>query len=156
MTEYNDDETIPMIEYNDGDVDVDDNDDDDDDDDVDIDDDDDDDTISKINKDIQTFCHRKSKRNKENDDRRTRQIFWTFWNNIYISELYEKWIHYDGNYAYTRFEVFRTRSGKMLFTNEHKATLSKEKSNTYIDIDELKMFKDFFMIGPHLKLKLKI
>ena len=81
---------------------------------------------------------------------------WVFWNNKYISELYEKWLYFDGNYAYTRFEVFRTCSGEMLFTNEHKATLSKEKSNIYIDIDELKVFKDFFMIGPHLKLKLKI
>ena len=32
----------------------------------------------------------------------------------------------------------------MLFTNEHKATLSKEKSNIYIDIDDLKVVKDFF------------
>ena len=31
----------------------------------------------------------------------------------------------------------------MLFTREHKATISKDKANTYIDIDELKMFKDF-------------
>ena len=31
----------------------------------------------------------------------------------------------------------------MLFTREHKATTSKDKSNTYIDIHELKMFKDF-------------
>ena len=31
----------------------------------------------------------------------------------------------------------------MLFTREHKATASKDKSNTYIDIDDLKMFKDF-------------
>ena len=31
----------------------------------------------------------------------------------------------------------------MLFTREHKATTSKDKSNTYIDIDDLKMFKDF-------------
>ena len=61
-----------------------------------------------------------------------------------MSELYEKWLYFDGNYAYTRFEVFRTRSGEMLFTNEHKATLSKEKSNTYIHIDEPKIFKDFF------------
>ena len=68
-----------MIEYNDDDVD---------DDDV----DDDDNTIPKTNKDIQIFCHKKSKRNKENGDRRTRQIFWAFWNNKYISELYEKWI----------------------------------------------------------------
>ena len=32
----------------------------------------------------------------------------------------------------------------MLFTNEHKATLSKEKSNIYTDIDDLKVVKDFF------------
>ena len=31
----------------------------------------------------------------------------------------------------------------MLFTREHKATTSKDKSNTYVNIDELKMFKDF-------------
>ena len=31
----------------------------------------------------------------------------------------------------------------MLFTREHKATTSKDKSNTYIDIDDLKMYKDF-------------
>ena len=31
----------------------------------------------------------------------------------------------------------------MLFTREHKVTTSKDKSNTYIDIDDLKMFKDF-------------
>ena len=30
----------------------------------------------------------------------------------------------------------------MLFTREYKATASKDKSDTYIDIDELKMFKD--------------
>ena len=31
----------------------------------------------------------------------------------------------------------------MLFTREHKAITSKDKSNTYIDIDDLKMLKDF-------------
>ena len=31
----------------------------------------------------------------------------------------------------------------MLFTREHKVTTSKDKSNTYIDIDDLKMYKDF-------------
>ena len=31
----------------------------------------------------------------------------------------------------------------MLFTREHKATMSKEKAKTYIDIDELQMLKDF-------------
>ena len=31
----------------------------------------------------------------------------------------------------------------MLFTREYKATASKYNSDTYIDIDELQMFKDF-------------
>ena len=31
----------------------------------------------------------------------------------------------------------------MLFTREYKATVSKYNSDTYIDIDELQMFKDF-------------
>ena len=31
----------------------------------------------------------------------------------------------------------------MPFTDEHKTTISKEKSKTYIDIDELKVFRDF-------------
>ena len=61
----------------------------------------------------------------------------------HIPELCEKWIYLNGNYAYTRFEELRTRSGEVLFTREHKATISKDKANTYIDIDELKMFKDF-------------
>ena len=60
-----------------------------------------------------------------------------------MSELCEKWIYLNGNCAYTRFEELRTRSGEVLFTREHKATISKDKANTYIDIDELKMFKDF-------------
>ena len=61
----------------------------------------------------------------------------------HIPELCEKWIYLNDNYAYTRFEELRTRSGEVLFTTEHKATISKDKANTYIDIDELKMFKDF-------------
>ena len=32
----------------------------------------------------------------------------------------------------------------MIFTREHKAIVSKDKSDTYIDIDDLKMFKDFY------------
>ena len=32
----------------------------------------------------------------------------------------------------------------MLFTREHKTTLSKEKSLTYIDIDELKIFRNIY------------
>ena len=31
----------------------------------------------------------------------------------------------------------------MRFTIEHKATRSKDESSTYIDIDELQMFKNF-------------
>ena len=41
------------------------------------------------------------------------------------------------------FEELHTRSGEVLFTREYKGALSEEKSNTYIDIDELKIFKDF-------------
>ena len=51
--------------------------------------------------------------------------------------------------------MFRTRSGERLFTNEHKVTLSKEKSNTYIDIDELKIFKDFFNDRTPFKIEIK-
>ena len=32
----------------------------------------------------------------------------------------------------------------MIFTREHKAIVSKDKLDTYIDIDDLKMFKDFY------------
>ena len=38
------------------------------------------------------------------------------WDDGHVSELCEKWICYDGNYAYTRFEELRTRSGEVLFT----------------------------------------
>ena len=55
----------------------------------------------------------------------------------------EKCICLNGKYAYTRFEELRTHSGEVIFTREHKATTSKDKSNTYVDIDDLKMFKDF-------------
>ena len=71
------------------------------------------------------------------------QIVWVFWDEGHVSELCEKWICYNHNYAYTRFEELRARSGEVLFTREHTATTSKDKSNTYIDIDELKMSKDF-------------
>ena len=64
-----------------------------------------------------------------------------------MSELCEKWIYHNHNYAYTRFEELRTRSGEVLFTREHKATISKDESDTYIDIDELPMFKDFTTKG---------
>ena len=56
-----------MIEYN-----VDDDDDNDDNNDDNY---DDDKTINKTNKYIELFCHRRSKRNKENGDRITRRIF---------------------------------------------------------------------------------
>ena len=65
-----------------------------------------------------------------------------FWNNNKVTELCEKWIFYDGNYAYTRFEELCTRFGEVLFTRENKATLSKEKSLAYIDIDALKVFRN--------------
>ena len=79
---------------------------------------------------------------KKNSNWKRRQIVWIFWNNGHISELCEKWIYINGKYAYTRFEEIRTHSGEMLFTREHKAT-REDKSNTYIDIDDLKIFKDF-------------
>ena len=71
------------------------------------------------------------------------QVFWK----SHISELCEKWTYNNNNnnnnYAYTRFEEFRTCSGEVLFTNEHKAVFSKNKAKTYIDIDDLKISKDF-------------
>ena len=66
---------------------------------------------------------------KKNGDWRKRQILWVFWNNNYISELCDMWIYIDGNYVYTRFEELCTCSGEVLFTNRHKATLSKKKKN---------------------------
>ena len=47
------------------------------------------------------------------------------------------YINYKGNYAYTRFEELRTRSGEVVFTREHKATVSKDKS----DIDDIDIDK---------------
>ena len=100
-----------------------------------------------MNESIQVFKLSKLDRNKKiknwkHCNWKGRRILWVFWNNKYISELYEKWIHHDGNYACTRFEELRTCSGEVLFTNEHKANISREKSKTYIDTDELKMFRD--------------
>ena len=80
---------------------------------------------------------------KKNDDWKKRHIVWVFCSNGYISELCEKWIYLNYNYAYTRFEELRPRSGEVIFTREHKATMSKDRSNAYIDINELKMFEDF-------------
>ena len=53
------------------------------------------------------------------------------------------------NYAYTRFEELQT----LIFTNEHKATLSKESSHIYIDIDDLKMFRDLYSEKSILRTK---
>ena len=72
-----------------------------------------------------------------------RQIVWVFWSDGCISELCEKWICLNDKYAYTKFEELRTHSSKVFFTRERKATVSKDKSDTYIDIDDPKMFKDF-------------
>ena len=66
-------------------------------------------------------------------------ITWVFWKS-HVTELCEKWICCRNNYAYTRFEEFRTCSGKVLFTNEHKAVFSKNKAKTYIDINDLEIF----------------
>ena len=105
-------------------------------------------TEYKDDNEVQVYYNRKTFKNKENGDWRKRHILWVFWNNNHISELCEKWIYKDGNYAYARFEELRTRSGEVLFTNEHKATLSKEKSKIYIDIDKLKIFKYFSFKAP--------
>ena len=80
--------------------------------------------------------------NSKNGSWLKKHILWVFWNNNNVSELCDKWIFCDGNYAYTRFEELCTRSGEVLFTREHKATLSKEKSLTHIDIDALKVFRN--------------
>ena len=69
-------------------------------------------------------------------------ITWVFWKS-HVSELCEKWRYYNNNYAYTRFEEFCACSGEVLFTNEHKAAFSKNNAKTYIDINDLNMFKDF-------------
>ena len=34
-------------------------------------------------------------------------------------------------------------SGEVLSTKEHKVTISKDETDCYIDIDDLKIFKDF-------------
>ena len=79
-------------------------------------------------------------KNKSNWEKKV--ITWVFWKSP-VSELCEKWIYYNNNYAYTRYEEFRTCSGEVLFTNEHKAVFSKNKAKTYIDINDLEIFKDF-------------
>ena len=92
---------------------------------------------------MRVFRYSRQWHGKKNGNWKRRQIVWVFRNNGHVSELCEKWIYLNGKYAYTRFEELRTHSGEVLFTREHKVTTSKDKSNTYIDIDDLKMFKDF-------------
>ena len=62
-----------------------------------------------------------------------RQIIWIFWKS-HVSELCEKWIRRDGNYAYTRFEEFCACSGEVRFTNEHKAVVSENDVRSYMDV----------------------
>ena len=81
---------------------------------------------------IWVFRYAKQWHGKKNGNWKRRQIVWVFWNNSHVSELCEKWIYLNGKYAYTRFEELCTHSGEVLFTREHKATTSKDKSNTYI------------------------
>ena len=89
---------------------------------------------------------------KNNDQKRIRRIVWVFWDDNHITKLCEKWVYYDGNYAYTRFEELRACSGEVLLTREYKETASKDKSDTYIDNDELKMFKN---LSNRCKTKIK-
>ena len=84
------------------------------------------------NTQIQVFYHGKMKCNKENDYWRKRHILWVFWNNNYISELCEKWVYHNHEYAYTRFLELGTYSGEVLFTREHKATISKRKKKKHL------------------------
>ena len=95
------------------------------------------------NKRIQMFMYIKRWRNKKGNQKKKRRIVWAFWDDDHISELCKKWVYYDDNYAYTRFEELRECSGEVLFTREYKATASKDNSDTYIDIDEMQLFKDF-------------
>ena len=94
------------------------------------------------NKFIQVFQHAKQSKD-EKVNWKKRQIIWVFWDDGHVSELCEKWIYHNHEYAYTRFEELRIYSGEVLFTREHKATTSKDKPNTHIDIDTLQVFKDF-------------
>ena len=71
-----------------------------------------------------------------------RRIIWIFWKS-HVPELCEKWICSEGNYAYTRFEEFRTYNDEVIFTNEHKAVLTKKEALQYIDANDLNIFKDF-------------
>ena len=56
-----------------------------------------------------------------------RKTLKVFWNHNAISELYEKWIFYNDNYAYIRLEEHLTLSGESLYIiREQKASLSKK------------------------------
>ena len=68
-------------------------------------------------KNLQISEYTKQLENKKGNNTEKRKIVWIFWNDDYISELCEKWIHCDSSYAYTRFEELRKRSGEILFTN---------------------------------------
>ena len=78
---------------------------------------------------------------KKNSDWVKRQVVWVFWNDEHISELCEKWIYRNPEYAYTQFEELRTNSGEVIFTREHKTTTAKRKRNIFIKINKLKMFR---------------
>ena len=86
-----------------------------------------------------------------------RKITCVFWKSQ-VSKLCEKWICSNDNYAYTRFEEFRTCSGEVLFTNEHKSVFSKNEAKSYIVLMILKYSKIFLVIvKPFLrKLQLKL
>ena len=97
------------------------------------------------NKLIRVFKYSKKKNNRKTGNQIKRRIVWVFWNNEHISGLCEKGIRCGCEYAYTRFEELCTYSGELLFTREHKATISKRKSNkkNFININKLQVFKDF-------------
>ena len=96
------------------------------------------------NRPIQVFKYSKKKYKRKTGNWIRRQIFWVFWNSEHISELCEKWIRRGCEYAYTRFEELCTYSGEVIFTREHKATISKRKSDkNFININKLQVFKDF-------------
>ena len=77
--------------------------------------------------------------NKDEVGWKKRKITWVFWKS-HVTELCEKWISSRGNYAYTRFEEFRTCAGEVLFTNEHKAVFSRKEADCYIPIKDLDIF----------------
>ena len=52
------------------------------------------------NKHIQMFRFLKRWKDKKGNHKKI-NIIWSFWDDDYIRELCEKWVYYDGNYAYT-------------------------------------------------------